>query len=503
MMQGTGFEPRRIVRGALAALVAITCLAGCGSSKGSVTVPTRTWVTGDVHTHTWLTDGIQKETAVFDNAFNKFGLDFIANSEHGGQFNHDPDGNLWSALSPAPTFLGNPAAGSMWRWQSLRDYSFPLVRTLRATYPTKAIIQGVEWNVPTHEHASVGIVGETDGTPIARFEYLFDRNDTGTTSDSHLGVSGKTASTTHQKGLDGLKWLQTNYAGRSYVLLNHPSRRLLYTIQDLRDLNDAAPDVCFGMEGFPGHQKEANRGGYTSNDPKQRTYGGADYMTATMGGVWDALLGEGRRFWIVVNTDFHDPSGAADFWPGEYARTYVAATANTPQAVVDGMRSGNMFLVHGDLIDSLNFYVSEGTAAADMGNTLTTTSSTATVTIRFTSPATNKHGDSPALDHLDLIVGSVTGVKQDTNATTRVVKTFRPADWGGGAKGGTITYALTDLTGKQYLRLRGTNLAAGVAGQTDAQGNPLVDNNGQNSNTEADAWADLWFYSNPVFIQKQ
>ncbi len=502
-MPSTVRQPPRFARGAAVALLAATCLSGCGSKNSGPVVPTRSWFTGDIHTHTWLSDGTQKQTVVLDNSLNRHGLDFIANSEHGGAFTHDPEGSLWSAVSPAPTFLGNPAAGRMWRWQSLRDYSHPLLRTLRAAYPTKTIIQGVEWNVPTHEHASVGIVDETDGVPVARFEYLFDQHDTGTTSDAELGISGKTASTTHQKAIDGLKWLQANYAGKSYALLNHPSRRLLYTIQDIRDLNDAAPDVCFGMEGFPGHQKEANRGGYIYSDPKQRTYGGADYLTATVGGVWDALLGEGRRFWIVVNSDFHDPSSTADFWPGEYAKTYVAATSNAAQNLVDGMRSGNMFAVQGDLINRLDFSVSDSLSAADMGSTLTTTASAATVTITFSSPPTNQHGDSPMVDHIDLIVGAVTGVRQDTNTTTRVVKTFRPADWGGATTGGTITFTLTGLSGKQYLRLRGTNLAVGVAGQTDAQGNPLMDNNGQSSNTAADAWADLWFYSNPVFIQKQ
>jgi len=28
-------------------------------------------------------------------------------------------------------------------------------------------------------------------------------------------------------------------------------------------------------------------------------------MTAKVGGLWDSLLGEGRRFWAFVNSDFH------------------------------------------------------------------------------------------------------------------------------------------------------------------------------------------------------
>ena len=50
-----------------------------------------------------------------------------------------------------------------------------------------------------------------------------------------------------------------------------------------------------------------------------------------------------------------------------------------------------------------------------------------------------------------------------------------------------------------YVRLRATNLGLGVAGQTDAAGNPLIDK--KNVNTEAKAWADSWMYSNPIFIE--
>jgi hypothetical protein len=76
------------------------------------------------------------------------------------------------------------------------------------------------------------------------------------------------------------------------------------------------------------------------------------------------------------------------------------------------------------------------------------------------------------------------------------------------------------VTKDQYIRLRGTNWAQGATNQTDAQGNPLVDEldyidypnpktdglkaDGSpdlvHGNTPDNAWADLWFYSNPVFV---
>src|SRR5688572_27116381 len=102
------------------------------------------------------------------------------------------------------------------------------------------------------------------------------------------------------------------------------------------------------MEGAPGHQAgglaqdgsqkldasgrpAGNRGGYGNEDA--RTLGGFDQMTAIVGGLWDSMLGEGRRFWVVATSDSHnqfaDPDQpGSDFWPGQYQKTYVKARRN-------------------------------------------------------------------------------------------------------------------------------------------------------------------------------
>ena len=36
-----------------------------------------------------------------------------------------------------------------------------------------------------------------------------------------------------------------------------------------------------------------------------RTWGGFDWMTATVGGLWDSLLAEGKPWWITANSDSH------------------------------------------------------------------------------------------------------------------------------------------------------------------------------------------------------
>ncbi len=90
-------------------------------------------------------------------------------------------------------------------------------------------------------------------------------------------------------------------------------------------------------------------------------------MTATVGGLWDSLLAEGRPWWITANSDSHqvyadtaargagdfaadgrygDPVYAGkidtkqgDFWPGQYSRTHVGADGFSYAAVMDGIRA--------------------------------------------------------------------------------------------------------------------------------------------------------------------
>lgn len=499
-----------------------------GQALSYETQPPGRWLAGDFHNHTLLTDGGHEATELFSQAF-RFGLDWLANSEHGGAFGRNPKGLPWSSDT---VFLGAPPAGKMWRWQSLWQYSYPLVTAARATYPDKLILQGYEWNVPTHDHASVGIIGagEDGGRAIARHEYLFDADDSGATADSLFGLSGKGTANSHEKAVAGVQWLADKYPASSYFLINHPSRRLHYSIADLRDFNDAAPGVAFGFEGLPGHQKASVRGGYGGGpwrdgagqdiSSRARTYGGADVLLAEVGGGWDALLGEGRRFFAFANSDFHHPQ--ADFWPGEYVKnfTYVQDTNHDGKysslELLDGLRSGNSFIVQGDLLNGLQFNVRSGQEGEGMGGDLAVArGDNLEITIRFRSPAVNHHGAKVMVDHIDLIVGKVHGkvgkylgdgitsnpvYAKGMNETAKVVATFKAKDWRDDGDGWlAIVYTLRNVQGGIYCRLRGTNLGCGVAGETDAEGNPLVDDL-MAPNTEAKAYADLWFYSNPIFV---
>ena len=235
------------------------------------------------------------------------------------------------------------------------------------------------------------------------------------------------------------------------------------------------------------------RGGY--GNPGAHTLGGFDQMAAVLGGFWDSLLGEGRRFWIVAVSDSHvhfdEPTRAgSDFWPGEFQKTYVRATRSYDD-VLEGLRRGRIFAVAGDLITSLDVEVSSAGRRASVGDTLTVPAGApVAVTIRFRDPDTLNHGgQNPKVARVDLIAGDVTGVLSDRqafrNPTTRVVARVPPERWMRRCADYEIEVPLPPVTRDMYVRVRGTNTA-------DLE--PQMDVPGENP------WNDLWFYSNPIFI---
>ena len=220
------------------------------------------------------------------------------------------------------------------------------------------------------------------------------------------------------------------------VIANHPSRSATgvgvygkYTPSEFRNWNDTAPHVAIGMEGAPGHQAAAfnpdgskdpkgTRGGYR-NSP---TMGGFDQMTARLGGLWDSMLGEGRRWWITSTSDSHRHwrDGGSDFWPGEYSKTYVLATHDHDD-ILDGLRDGRVFVTTGDLISELEVVArTPGTAGGQAmigGNLEVGAGDDVQVSIRVRDPAgQNYGGGTPEVARVDLIVGDVSGPVSDRSA---------------------------------------------------------------------------------------
>ena len=104
----------------------------------------------------------------------------------------------------------------------------------------------------------------------------------------------------------------------------------------------------------------------------------------------------------------------------------------------------------------------------------------------------NHYGENPSVARVDLITGKITGRSinsdNDRNSSTLVLHRFYDNDWLTKDDYKSMTYNIKNPRESFYLRVRGTNTS---------QLEPLPDDKGENP------WDDLWFYSNPIFIQVQ
>jgi hypothetical protein len=364
------------------------------------------------------------------------------------------------SITPKGRVSGSPPNQVMWRWQSIQEYQYPQTEYL-AALKNEPVFTGMESVVAGHEHSSMSVVAgqlpagvysqklpTTPGysplgnaTALAKWSYCFDRGDTDTSRGNTVvggtvgnnwdcSVTGSansadpswdavaqklqpaggagTGDRGHAKTVEAMKWMAQNYPQLSYYVPAHleragpfnPNGNNGYNIENLRNFNNAAPTVAFGMETQPGHGASDARGEYTVHRNNfggtignvdsvgGTTWGGTGVYGAQIGGVWDALLGEGRNFWFFASSDWHnrgmfgpdDRRSSQDFYPGEYQRTYVkvgeASRATkgkvlTPAAIVDGLRTGNAFSASGQLIDRLAFVACADTRINDViGNLL-------------------------------------------------------------------------------------------------------------------------------------
>jgi hypothetical protein len=492
------------------------------------------WTVGDLHVHTYQSDDTQQISTldqVLAKAFDRFGLDWVAISDHLRLSSYDNAGNKLPAQIPFS--------------EGMAKYQVPRIKALQAggKYADKTIFASAEWDMPAHDHGNVGILTDSPMSDaalkaVSQFEYLFTNRDAALFPAADVAAWGPKAGTgynTHAETMQAVAWLKKNYPATSYLQINHPSRNPgKYTIAQLREMNDLAPDIVFSLEGMVGNQMEPDRGGYNSayidaNLPS-RTYGGVDYLVAKLGGTWDALLSEGRRIWNVADSDYHFTTSqglySSGYAPGEYAKNHLFGDIKDPKSLLAAMRAGRLFAVNGDLIDALDFRVEGSKGAGRMGSELAAAAGEELrITVRFRSPERNNFeyqlgsglyaNVKPVVDHIDLIAGDVTGREQPgtpgydraTNPSTRVVKRFTRADWKLDAEGYYAASFTVKAGANQYFRLRGTNLGTDVPGET-ANGEPLPDARTEGNDNvarfnaiNARNYADLWFYSNPVFVK--
>ena len=144
------------------------------------------------------------------------------------------------------------------------------------------------------------------------------------------------------------------------------------------------------------------------------------------------------------------------------------------------------------MVSELWIQASTGDRRVGIGEALKVAPGTnVSVSIRFLDPDTqNHHGDSPEVERVDLIVGQVSGgaaaADSDHNPSAEVLARFTVDDWQRDGAYKFINYRLDDVRHALYLRVRGTNT-------DELEPEPDEDNE--------DAWQDLWFYSNPIFIE--
>lgn len=503
-------------------------LSGCHSDSDNASTvpvePTGRWLKGDLHVHTAISqDARETQSDILRWAFTDFDLDYVALSNHmrnNSQDNADND------------------VGGLLFYDALTQYEIPDIKAQLPQYEGKIAYSSFEWDMPTHEHFNIGILGDEAEVlaAIKTFEYRFSSKNTLEDFDPKDVAAWEAAgdtrqNQTHSDALAAMAWLEANYPDTSYGMLNHPRRYLTsYTIKDVRELNDAAPNVFFLVEGLVGGQFSGNRGDYA--ETSSGVYGGVDPVVAEVGGWWDALLGEGRQIWNMGNSDIHFKTRtpyASSYYPGEYAKSHTWVDGDDTKALLAGLRSGNSFSVFGDLINALDIQlVNSSNNSATMGQTLATNAGDkVTLTIRFKSPQSNNKesdignemymGENPGVYHIDLIAGNVTeraapgtpAYEKQTNDSTSVIKTFTRTDWQLDSDGYySMSYRFV-ADKDQYFRLRGTNLDYNQTALTE-KGNPLK--SAVISQTDGESvqdwynrinernYNDLWFYSNPVFI---
>ncbi|HKQ48738.1 MAG TPA: PHP domain-containing protein [Phycisphaerae bacterium] len=460
------------------------------------------WLAGDHHIHTKYSPDGQYEIEAQVAKVRQYGLSWCVITDHGGPM-HDK-----VALT----------------------YAYPELVAARKKHPSMHVFQGLEWNIPAAEHGSVILPPTPDeAMRIAEFEARFDQKNKSREN---------TPADTEADAVRALQYLQS-MTPRPLFFVNHPARTGRVSPTEFRNWSDAGPNVVRGFEGAPGHQAATlvghTRGEYSKKIkpdawqgyPKEsfKTWGGYDWYVATVGGLWDSLLGEGRAWYITANSDSHrhwtdativdtstyethghvtatdrkadhhdgDRDDNIDFFPGEYTKTWVYAASGSREAVLDALRHGNMFTVHGDLIDRLEFSAHAADAAAPMGGTLVLDKNDRDVEVRIRlRPATGQNfgGGRPILDHIDLIVGDILGPANDretiVNPTTRVVARVPAKDLVKRGDWLVFHHRFDNVKNSFYVRIRGTN--------RDVQA-PEMDG------PKVNPWDDLWFYSNPIMVR--
>jgi hypothetical protein len=510
-----------------AGLAAGSVLSGAGQAAAASTSAALTagksrtggllWLAGDHHIHTQYSSDAKYRVIDHVRQGNAHGLDWMVITDHG---------------SETHAKIGVEKVN-------------PDIVAARDKISDTLVFQGLEWNIPGAEHGTVFVhPGKNEVAVLKDFENSFD--------GSVKGAGGNTPAN-EALAISGLNFLadavQRRKVKDALMLANHPARKGIDSPHEIRGWRDAQPRIAVGMEGAPGHQAAglpapngAGSGrGFYDNSPSAdsfagyplesyRTWGGFDWMTATVGGLWDSLLAEGKPWWVTANSDSHNVyAGTAvrgpnsdfnangryndpvyggglnltdgDFWPGQYSRTHVGAESFSYAAVMNGIRAGRVWVDHGGLVSGLDARLKGGGDTVTLGGVLQVRRGRQVDLVIDIALAGGPNWAQfvPALARVDVIQGDVTGAASDrdtfTTPNTKVVKSFEVNQSTGTVR---LTYSLGKVDKPVYVRLRGTDgnrTAVGLGGAAVDPAGPAMDVVG-----DADPWKDLWFYSNPMWV---
>lgn len=522
-----GFLRRAGVLGATAAAGSVLADAAPAAAAPRRTgrPGTYQWLAGDHHIHTQYSPDAMYRVADQVQHAAAFGLDWMVITDH-GTVTHAKIG--------------------------VEKVNPDILRARQAHKDQTLVFQGLEWNIPAAEHGTVFVhPGRNEVAVLKEFENSFDGS---------VNKWSTTSPANELHALEGLDFLAASISsGRvrdAAFFANHPARKGLDSPHEIRGWRERQPRVALGMEGAPGHQAAGIKApfgpgsgrGYYDNAPDAQsfagyplesyiTYGGFDWMTSTVGGLWDSLLAEGRPWWITANSDSHsvylddsvrggegssaefeangrylDPvhgtngpgTTRGDFWPGFYSRTHVGAERFSYAAVMDGLRAGRVYVDHGGLTAGVDVSVrnrGDRRPGSPLGSVVTPRRGSRMELAITIDQATTPNWAQfvPELARVDVIKGMVTGPSADKDSfsapSARVVLQQDVSDVTGRI---VITYDLGRVGDPFYVRVRGTDgnrSAVGLNGSRVDPAGPAADVKG-----DADPWTDLWFYTNPIWV---